>query len=89
MRLLTRKRVAHRVTLFTRGPKACAACHWVARWLARRNIQVTEVDISASPAASERLRMLTNDELPVPTILLEDGELIVWPGPGTLEALFS
>jgi len=88
MWLLPRQRVTHRVTLFTRGPKACAGCHLVARWLAQRNIRVTEVDITASSAASDRLRRLTNDELPVPTLLLSDGEVVVWPGRGTLEALF-
>ena len=89
MWLLPRRTTAKRVTLFGRGPRDCVACHWVARWLVRRGIQVTEVDITASRAASERLRRLTNDELPVPTLLLDNGEVVVWPGPGTLEALFS
>jgi len=89
MRLLARRRAAKRVTLFNRGPRACAGCHLVARWLARRGVQVTEVDITATAAARERLRRLTNDELPVPTLLLNDGEVVVWPGPSTLEALFG
>jgi glutaredoxin len=89
MRSLPWRRAPQRVTLFNRGPRACAGCHWVARWLVQRNVQVTELDIAASAAARERLRRLTNAELPVPTLLLSDGEVVVWPGPSTLEALFG
>lgn len=74
--------------LFARGPAACAACHWVRRWLERRGIAVSERDISVSPAARDELLRLTNAELPVPTLLLPDGRVLIWPGPPTLEAIF-
>jgi glutaredoxin len=83
------RRGARRVTLFGRGPRACAGCHWVARWLAEHGVDVTDVDITASSDATDRLRRLTSDDLPVPTLLLSDGEVVVWPGPGTLEAIFG
>jgi glutaredoxin len=76
-------------TLFTRGPAACAACHWVRRWLEHRGVAVNESDIHASPAARDELLRLTNAELPVPTVLLPDGRVLVWPGPPTLEAVFG
>ncbi len=40
-------------------------------------------------AARHQLRELTNAELPVPTLLLPDGRVVVGPGPATLEALFG
>lgn len=76
-------------TLFTRGPAACATCHWVRRWLDRHGVAVREADITASNAAREQLQQLTNAVLPVPTLLLADGRVIVWPGPDTLDALFG
>ncbi len=76
-------------TLFTRGPAACATCHWVRRWLERHGVAVQERDITANSAARDRLERLTNADLPVPTLLLPDGRVVVWPGPATLEALFG
>ena len=83
------RRRARSAILFTQGPTACAACHWVRRWLEHRGVAVHENDITANPAARDELLRLTNAELPVPTVLLPDGRVLVWPGPSTLEALFG
>lgn len=76
-------------TLFTRGPAACATCSWVRRWLDRHGVRVHESDVTVDRAARDQLRELTNAELPVPTLLLPDGRVVVGPGPATLEALFG
>lgn len=83
------RRRARSATLFTQGPTACAACHWVRRWLERRGVAVHESDITASTTARDELLRLTNAELPVPTVLLPDGRVLIWPGPSTLEAVFG
>ncbi len=75
--------------LFTRGALGCATCHWVLRWLDRHGVRVHESDITVDPAARDQLRHLTNADLPVPTLLLPDGQVVVGPGPATLEALFG
>ena len=75
--------------LFTRGAVGCATCHWVRRWLDRHGVRVHESDVMVDRAARDQLRELTNAELPVPTLLLPDGRVVVGPGPATLEALFG
>lgn len=78
-----------RTTLFTRGPTECAACHWVRRWLERHDVGVREADIVRDGTARAELQRLTNADLPVPTVALPDGRVVVWPGPATLQALFG
>lgn len=61
----------------------------VRRWLERHGVIVREVDVTASHAARDQLQWLTNAERPVPTLLLPDGRVVMWPGPATLEAIFG
>ncbi len=77
------------VRLFTRGAVACVTCHWVRRWLDRHGVRVHESDVTLERAARDQLRQLTNADLPVPTLLLPDGRVVVGPGPATLESLFG
>jgi len=60
----------------------------VARWLADRGIPFEELDVTRDPVARERLRRATSDQLPVPTLVLPDGAVMVWPGPMQLEFAF-
>ncbi len=76
------------VVLFGQGPRACAACAWVAGWLSDRGIPFHELDVTRDPVARERLRHATSDQLPVPTLLLPDGPALIWPGPMQLESAF-
>ncbi len=76
-------------TLFTHGPAGCAACHWVRRSLERGGVVVRDVDVTTDREAQAELARLTDAEMPVPTLLLADGRVALWPAPATLDALFG
>lgn len=74
------------LTLFTRP--LCAMCAVMTHWLQELRIAYREIDITAVPEARRILRGLTRGELSVPTLVLEDGRVLVEPARETLlEAL--
>lgn len=65
------------LTLFTRP--LCAMCAVMTHWLEELRIAYREIDITAVPEARRILRGLTRGELSVPTLVLEDGRVLVEP----------
>lgn len=65
------------ITLFTRP--LCAMCAVMTHWLQELRIAYREIDVTAVPEARRILRGLARGELSVPTLVLEDGRVLVEP----------
>lgn len=65
------------VTLFVRP--LCGMCAVVKRWLGDLRVAYREIDVSADPGARRILRALTRGDLLVPTLILEDGRVLIEP----------
>jgi glutaredoxin len=74
------------LTIFTRP--LCAMCTVMAQWLQDLKIAYREIDVTAVPEARRILRAMTRGSMSVPTLLLEDGRVLVEPSrKALLEAL--
>ncbi len=65
------------LTVFTRP--LCAMCAVVTKWLKDLKVAYREIDVTAVPEARRILRALTRGDLSVPTLVLEDGRVLVEP----------
>lgn len=70
------------ITLFVRP--LCGMCDVVKQWLADLKVAYREIDVSAVPEARRILRALAHGEPAVPTLVLEDGRVLVEPARATL-----
>lgn len=66
------------LTLF--ASPLCGMCAVVKRWLNELHVAYREVDIEVVPEARRVLRGLAGGFLSVPTIVFEDGSVLVEPG---------
>lgn len=74
------------IILLTRS--LCGLCLVMAKWLGDLKVVYREVDIAAVPGARRMLRTLTGGDLAVPTLVFEDGRVLVEPSrEALLEAL--
>lgn len=65
------------VTVFTRP--LCAMCSVMIHWLRELRVAHREIDVAAVPEARRLLRALGGGELAVPSLVLEDGRVLVEP----------
>lgn len=65
------------ITLLTRP--LCAMCLVMAKWLTDLKVAYREIDVAAAPAARRMLRKVAGGELAVPTLVFEDGRVLVEP----------
>lgn len=74
------------LTVFTRP--LCAMCAVMRHWLRALNVAYREIDVTSVPDARRILRALTRGDLAVPTLVLEDGRVLIEPSrQALLEAL--
>ena len=65
------------LTVFTRP--LCAMCAVMSQWLQDLKIAYREIDVTAVPEARRILRGMTRGSMSVPTLLLEDGRVLIEP----------
>ncbi len=65
------------ITLFIRP--LCGMCAVMKQWLSVLKVAYREVDISAVPEARRILRALAHGDPSVPTLVLEDGRVLIEP----------
>lgn len=65
------------LTLFTSS--LCGMCAVMKGWLDELRVAYREVDINVVPEARRVLRGIARGQLSVPTIILEDGHVLIEP----------
>ena len=75
------------ITIFTRP--WCGGVLRVKRWLDRRGIPYTEVDITQDPEAARRVEALNGGKQSVPTILIDGVHVATEPSTEELERLLG
>ena len=75
------------ITIFTRP--WCGGVLRVKRWLDRRGIPYTEVDITQDPEAARRVEALNGGNQSVPTILIDGVHVATEPSTEELERLLG